>query len=142
MILADVNVLLHAFRSDSPNHQEARSWLEDTLRKPSAFGVSPQVLSAVLRISTHRRIYQQPSDFGQALGFVRCLLHHPRAILVTPGEQHWSIFEHLCQETDATGNLIPDAWLAALAIEWSCEWITYDKDFARFKGLSWRFPSE
>lgn len=43
---------------------------------------------------------------------------------------------------DATGNLIPDAWLAALAIEWSCEWITYDKDFARFKGLSWRFPSE
>ena len=92
----------------------------------------------MLRISTHPRIYVNPSDLTQALAFSRTLLSHPRAVFVTPGEQHWSIFERLCMGSKATGNLVPDAWLAALAIEWSCEWITYDQDFARFQGLRWR----
>jgi toxin-antitoxin system PIN domain toxin len=141
LTLADVNVLLHAFRSDSMNHKEARDWLEDTLNGPSAFGISPQVLSGVLRISTHRRIYKNPSDLGQALDFSSALLNHSRAVVVKPGEHHWSIFGNLCEESKAIGNLVPDAWFAALAIEWSCEWITYDRDFARFPGLRWRSPS-
>lgn len=88
MTLADVNVLLHAFRSDSPLHKEARSWLESTLNGPSAFGVSPQVLSAMLRISTHSRIYKNPSELGTALAFARTLSsesgpgHSRRAALV------------------------------------------------------------
>jgi len=138
MTLADVNVLLHAFRSDSQHHQEAREWLEKTINGSSAFGVSPLALSALVRISTHRRIYRNPSELRQALAFTRTLMNHPLAVLVTPGKHHWTIFEKLCEESKATGNLVPDAWFAALAIEWSCEWITYDLDFARFQGLRWR----
>jgi predicted nucleic acid-binding protein len=61
-------------------------------------------------------------------------------MLVTPGDNHWNIFENLCKESAAAGNLTQDAWFAALAIESSCEFITVDRDCARFKGLRWRTP--
>ncbi len=64
----------------------------------------------------------------------------PSAKLVVPGGNHWKIFETLCRESAATGSLIQDAWFAALAIESGCEWITADRDYARFKGLRWRPP--
>lgn len=138
MTLADVNVMLHAFRADSKSHKEARDWLEGVVSGASAFGVSPQVLSGMVRISTHPKIYQKPSALDLALKYATTLLNHPRAVIVTPGNQHWSLFEDLCRKSKATGNLVQDAWLAALAIEWSCEWITYDRDYARFEGLRWR----
>jgi hypothetical protein len=60
--------------------------------------------------------------------------------VVAPGNRHWEIFTRLCRETDAKGNLIADAYLAALAIESGSEWITTDRDYARFPGLRWRHP--
>lgn len=140
MILADVNVLLYAFRGDAPEHAKAKIWLEDVINGASAFAVSPQILSSVVRISTHPRIYQQPSALDEALDFCRVLLSVPQAVIVTPGERHWKIFEAICRESDARGNLVQDAWLAGLAIEWGCEWNTLDRDFARFPGLKWRVP--
>jgi predicted nucleic acid-binding protein len=62
-------------------------------------------------------------------------------VVIQPGERHWQIFNRLCIEADARGNLVPDAWFAALAIESGCEWITLDHDFARFPGLKWRVPA-
>jgi predicted nucleic acid-binding protein len=59
---------------------------------------------------------------------------------VQPGQRHWAIFDDLCRRSKATGNLVPDAWFAALAIESGCEWITNDRDYARFPGLRWREP--
>ena len=56
--------------------------------------------------------------------------------------RHSEIFQRLCKETETVGNLIPDAYFAALAIESGCEWITTDRDYARFKGLRWRHPLE
>ena len=64
----------------------------------------------------------------------------PNRVEVVPGERHWAIFSRLCREAGARGNLIPDAWFAALAIESGCEWITTDRDYARFPGLRWRHP--
>ena len=61
-------------------------------------------------------------------------------IPVTPGARHWNIFTGICASIGARGNLIPDAWLAALAIETGSEWITTDRDYARFEGLRWRHP--
>ncbi|PYY22410.1 MAG: hypothetical protein DMG62_13770 [Acidobacteria bacterium] len=58
-----------------------------------------------------------------------------------PGAQHWEIFIRLCKEADARGNLVADAWYAALAIESGCEWITLDRDYARFEGLRWRLSA-
>ena len=59
---------------------------------------------------------------------------------IEPGERHWQIFERLCREASARGNLVPDAWLAALAIESGSEWITTDRDYTRFPGPRWRHP--
>lgn len=140
MILPDVNVLLYAFRSDAPNHSACRAWLDDVVNADSAFGMSPQVLASVVRISTHPRIYAKPSGLAAALAFTRALIDQPNCSLIQPGERHWSIFEALCVDAAASGNLVQDAWLAALAIEAGCEWISTDRDYARFSGLRWRTP--
>jgi predicted nucleic acid-binding protein len=59
---------------------------------------------------------------------------------VAPGDRHFAVFTELVRKVRARGNLIPDAWFAALAIETGSEWITTDRDFARFPGLRWRHP--
>jgi toxin-antitoxin system PIN domain toxin len=140
LILPDVNVLIYAFRSDAENHLEHKSWLESVVNGSAAFGVSPQVLGAVVRVCTHPRIFTRPSSAADAFEFCRTLLEQPNATVVTPGDRHWSIFETLCRKSKAVGNLVQDAWFAALAIESGCEWMTSDRDYARFEGLSWRAP--
>jgi len=140
LILADVNVLIYAFRSDSESHAEYKSWLESVVNGAAAYGISPQVLGAVVRVCTHPRIFARPSSRGEAFAFCRALLEQPNATLIVPGERHWSIFETLCEQSKATGNLVHDAWFAALAIESGCEWTTTDRDYARFPGLIWRAP--
>ena len=140
MILCDVNVLLCAYREDALDHSRHREWLMDTIHGPAPYGVSPQVLSSVLRIATNPRVFARPASQAEALAFCRMLLERPGAHVVAPGERHWSVFEDLCRRSGATGNLVPDAWFAALAIESGCEWITVDRDYARFPGLRWRTP--
>jgi toxin-antitoxin system PIN domain toxin len=140
LILPDVNVLIYAFRSDSDRHDEYKGWLEDAVNGSAAYGMSPQVLASFLRICTHPRIFLRPSALDTALRFCRALLERPNATVITPQERHWDIFERLCRDAKATGNVLQDAWFAALAIETGCEWITMDRDFARFEGLNWRTP--
>jgi toxin-antitoxin system PIN domain toxin len=141
VILADVNVLASAFRTDAAAHKVCRSWLERLLRKGEYFGVSLQVLAAVVRITSNGRIFDPPSEVSEALDFCQALIGHPQAITVQPGSGHWEIFCQLCRAGGARGNLISDAWFAALAVENACEWITLDRDFARFPGLKWSMPS-
>jgi hypothetical protein len=140
MILADVNVLVYAFRSDAERHAEHRQWLEDVVNGPEAYGVSPQALAGVVRVCTHSRVFARPSDPRRTLEFCRTLLEQPNATTITPGARHWQLFESLCLESKARGNLVQDAWFAALAIESGCEWITTDRDYSRFPGLRWRSP--
>lgn len=140
MILPDVNVLIYAFRSDAERHAEHKSWLESVINGSSIYGISPQVLGGVVRICTHPRIFTRPSSQVDTFAFCRALLEPPNATLILPGERHWTIFETLCGKAGAAGNLVQDAWFAALAIESGCEWITADRDYARFPGLSWRPP--
>lgn len=140
MILPDVNVLLYAFRSDSPDHARYRSWLQEVVNGEMAYGMSPQVLSSVVRVATHPRAFARPSRLEEALAFSATLLEQPHCQMVQPGPRHWRIFCDLCRRAQTAGNLVQDAWLAALAIEAGCEWITADRDFARFEGLRWRTP--
>jgi toxin-antitoxin system PIN domain toxin len=140
LILPDVNVLIYAFRTDSADHQQYKEWLESVVNGPAAYGIAPQVLASVVRLTTHTRIYRRPSSRADAFDFCRLLLEQPNATVTAPGARHWSIFEDLCTKAKATGNLAQDAWFAALAIESGCEWITTDRDYARFPGLSWREP--
>jgi len=140
LILADVNVLLYAFRSDSVNHAACRAWLEGVANGDEAYGMSPQVLCSVVRIATHPRIFANPSRLEDAQSFARLLIEQPTCTAIQPGPRHFAIFEDLCRRSAATGNLVQDAWFAALAIEGGCEWITTDGDYARFPGLRWRRP--
>lgn len=140
MILPDVNVLVHAFRFDSPHHEVCRTWVESVVNGQAVYGMAPQVLSSVVRVTTHPRIFAEPSGLAEVLQFCNILLAHPHCAIVQPGHRHWEIFNRLCTEADARGNLVPDAWFAALAIESGSEWITLDRDYARFSGLQWRLP--
>ena len=140
MILPDVNVLVHAFRADSPGHRKCLLRLESVVRGDMAYGKSPQALGAVVRIVTHPRIFVPPTPLEEALAFANLLVEQPHCQAIQPGPRHWGIFCGLCRRARASGNLVPDAWFAALAIESGCEWITLDRDYARFEGLRWREP--
>lgn len=140
MILPDVNVLLYAFRSDGAHHGVCKSWLDGVIKDENAFALSHLILSAVVRISTNPRVYAVPSTLEEAFGFCRDLTEQPHCRIVEPGDRHWDIFEHLCTTTQTTGPRVTDAWLAALAIEHGCAWVTLDRDFARFPGLRWSVP--
>jgi toxin-antitoxin system PIN domain toxin len=140
MILIDVNILVYAKRHDSPNHSLFRTWLEETFRSDSIVGISDVVLSSVVRVLTHPQIFGKPDHLDEALEYVNSLREQPGCILVSPGGRHWEIFTRLCKAAGAKGNLISDAYFAALAIESGAEWITSDRDFSRFPGLRWRHP--
>ena len=140
MTLPDVNVLLYAHREDSPHHAVCHRWLLETMKGDAPFGLSDTVLAGVVRVATHPKVFKQPSRLDVALAFVGGLLAQPNAIAVRPGARHWEIFTRLCRDARVRGNLVADAYLAAVAIESGCEWITTDGDFARFPGLKWRRP--
>ncbi len=140
MILLDVNVLIHAFREDAPEHVRFRPWLEAVASSPSDFGVADLVLSGFLRVVTHPRVFDPPTPLEDALEFAEALRSQPNCVVVSPHERHWPIFVELCRQAVARGNLIPDAYIAAMAIESGSELLTTDRDFSRFEGLAWRVP--
>jgi len=140
MILPDVNVLIYAFRADLPQHALCRRWIAAVVSSDARFGLSPLVLGAVVRITTNPRAFRTPSAIKEAFGFCEDLLGQPHCQVVEPGDRHWDIFRRLCIETDIRGPRVTDAWFAALAIEWGCDWVTLDRDYARFPGLRWQLP--
>lgn len=140
MNLLDVNVLVYAFRRDAERHEQFRAWLHSVLRAESAYALSEQVLSSVIRLTTHPKVFKEPSTLSEALEFVNAVREHPNCRLVRSGDRHWPIFSRLCEASNAKANLVTDAWFAALAIESGCIWITTDRDYARFPGLKWRHP--
>jgi toxin-antitoxin system PIN domain toxin len=137
-----VNVYVHAFREAAPDHGRYRDWLRAALVGDEPVGVSELVLSGFVRVVTHPRVFDPPDAVEDALAFADAVRAQPAAISVGPGDRHWGIFENLCRAAGARGNLVPDAYLAALAIETGAEFITADRDFSRFQGLRWRHPLE
>jgi len=121
-------------------HEAYREWLEVAVEGDEAFGVSELVLSGFVRVVTHPRVFSPPEPIESALAFAEALRAAPSAVVVAPGARHWGIFERLCRAVGARGNLVPDAYLAALAIESGCEWLTTDRDYSRFPDLRWSHP--
>jgi uncharacterized protein len=140
MILIDINIFVYAHREDVPGHSAYRDWLEEQINSDQAYGYNDLVLSGFLRVVTHPRIFNPPSDLATVLEFTHVIRNQPNAVPIAPGLRHWDIFKNLCEAVNAKGNLIPDAYLAALAIESGSEWITTDGDYGRFPGLKWRRP--
>jgi len=140
VILVDVNVLVNAFRTDAVQHDLCRTWLLSVMNGQGRYGMSPQVLASVVRVVTHPKVFRVPSRAIEALRFCQRLLDSPLCTAIHPRDNHWAIFSRLCRETAVRGNLVSDAWFAALAIESGCEWITLDRDYRQFPGLRWRAP--
>jgi toxin-antitoxin system PIN domain toxin len=141
VILPDVNLLVYGHRTDPPMHAAARTWLDAALVGSEPLGLSDEVLASFLRIVTNRRIYRiDPTPIDIALAAAAAWRAAPSTVNVRAGARHWDIFTRLCQDTGAAGNDVPDAYLAALAIELDAELQTADTGFARFTGLRWRNP--
>ena len=140
MELPDVNVLIYAHRAESVDHERYRVWLETLSNGDAAFGLSDIVLSGFLRIVTHPTIFRPPTPLEGALAFVEMLTSRPNCVRIAPGARHWELFMSLCRRVGAKGNVVPDAYLAALALESGSTWVTTDRGFGRFPGLRWRHP--
>jgi len=138
--LIDVNVLVYAHREDSDEHDAFRSWLQDLVNSDAAFGMSDLVLSGFIRVVTHPRIFAPPTSIETAIGAAARIREQPNCVTIDPGPRHWGIFARLCRDAGVKGGLVTDAFFAALAIESGSEWITTDRDYARFPGLRWSHP--
>ena len=91
---------------------------------------------------THPKVFNPPTPPQKAVAFVEALRAQPNAVLLRAGDRHWDIFVKLCSSSSAKGNLVADAYHAALAIENGAEWVTTDRDFTRFPGLRLRHPGQ
>lgn len=140
MRCVDVNVLVYAHRPESPDHDRYVAWLDAARRVDEPLGVPTLSLSGFLRVTTHPRIFRDPTPLDQALAFVEALRAAPNHVDIQPGPRHWAVYVSLCRSTQVRGNLVPDAYLAALAIERGAVMCTADRGFGRFDGLRWRHP--
>lgn len=140
-VLVDANILIYAKFSDFPQHAACRSWLDAILNQPEPVGMPWQSLMAFMRISTNRRIFDQPLSPKQSLAQLGEWLSRGNVWQPEPGDRFTEMFRKLATEAQATGNLVSDAYLAALACEHGLTVVSTDADFARFKGVKWYDPA-
>jgi toxin-antitoxin system PIN domain toxin len=141
VILADVNVLVYAHRQDLSQYERFSAWLGGEIESGRSFALCDASLAGFLRIVTNGRIFATPTPLDVALRSIEELREQPATSHIGPGARHWGIFSDLCTAVGARGNDIPDAYLAALAIESGSELITADRGFGRFPGLRWSCPA-
>jgi toxin-antitoxin system PIN domain toxin len=139
-MLLDANLLLYAVHKGTPQHKRAADWLTVQLNGSTRVGLPWQSLVAFLRISTHPRAFRQPLAPATAWERVTDWLASPVAWIPQPGPEHARILGHLIKTYEASGNLLPDAQLAALALEHGVALCSTDTDFARFRELRWIDP--
>jgi toxin-antitoxin system PIN domain toxin len=137
MLLPDVNVLLAGFRADHDHHRPARDFLEDARSHTAPVGLSDVALASVVRLATNARVFVRPDTTAAVIDYVDALIEQPGQLL-RAGATHWSRFAGICRSLKLRGNLVPDAYLAALALEQGAELITFDRGFGRYPGLRWR----
>jgi toxin-antitoxin system PIN domain toxin len=142
VLVLDVNVVLAAFRDDHVHHPVTRPWFDAMLAATVPFSVPVVVWASFLRLTTSRRAFPVPTPLGDAFAFVEAVSTHPRHLRLEPGPQHMALLRRVCEESDATGELVPDAVIAAIALEHGCAVASLDRDFARFSSVEWVLPGE
>jgi len=139
-MLLDANLLLHAVNRIATQHDAAAAWLSEQLNGSRRVGLPWQSLAAFLRVATHPRAFERPLSPAIAWNRVTDWLGAQVAWVPVPGAQHARILGQLVTAHDVRGNLVPDAILAALAIEHGLTLYSSDTDFARFRELRWDDP--
>ena len=140
MILIDANLLVYAHVSTFPQHQHARSWLDHQLNGVAPVGLPWPSLLAFLRLVTNPRLFEYPEAVTDAWQQVMAWLNCDPAWIPTPTERHIQILGHWFAGPGVHANLVPDAHLAALAVEHGLILCSTDGDFGRFPGLRWQNP--
>lgn len=140
MILPDANLILYAHIKDFPQHQASKAWLEKTLAEGEIVALAWQVITAFVRIGTNPKLFKFPMAIKQVENRLGALFALPNIKVVSPTDKHWQIFLKLLKETNAAGNLVMDAHLAALAIEHSARLASSDDDFKLFADLDYFNP--
>lgn len=140
MILIDANLLLYAYHPRAAQHEQSRVWLEEVLSGSELVRFAWLTLWAFLRISTNPRAFERPLSASEAEAAIASWLSQPVAGIAEPGEQHWNILRGLVREGQATGPLVMDAALAAIALEHGATVCITDRDFSRFPGVKWTNP--
>jgi uncharacterized protein len=140
VILVDVNILVYASNAEADRHAESRSWLDAQLSGAAPVGLPWVCLLGFLRIATNARAFRSPLPIASAWQQVTRWLSAETAWTPAPTERHAGVLGELLAQPGVQGNLVPDAHLAALAIEHGLTLCSTDGDFARFSRLSWRNP--
>ena len=140
MIVADANLLIYSYDTDSPHHRKSRAWVEKTFSNIEPVGLPWQTVTAFLRVTTNRRLPGLHLTVEQATEVVETWLEQPNVRIIVAGDDHWSVLKRAIVEGSASGPLVSDAELVALTVEYGGTLYTADRDFARFPGLRWKNP--
>lgn len=132
MRVVDANLLIYAVNTDAPQHEAARKWLDHALSSRHTVGFTWGAMLAFLRITTHARAYRSPMSAEQASQYLADWLSAPGAVILEPSPMHLHTLTKLLQGAGTAGDLVPDAHIAAIALENGAEVVSYDKDFDRF----------
>jgi toxin-antitoxin system PIN domain toxin len=141
MNLVDSNVLLYAVHEEATHHQASRGWLEPALSAAEPLLLPWLSLLSYLRITTHASIYPLPQSAEDACASVDSWLARPNVLTGDPDSRHLSRVSDLLRVTGVGGNLVNDAHLAALALQYDATVVSYDNDFSRFPGVRWERPT-
>lgn len=141
MKLLDVNVLLYAADTLVEQHDVSRRWLTTALSQLETVNVPWLSAIGFLRISTNPRFYPRPVSVAESMSFLQRVLAAPTVVTGEPDHRHLDRMSELLAATGRGGNLVNDAHLAALALQYDATVVSYDNDFSRFPGVRWERPS-
>lgn len=140
MILVDANLLLYAHNASATEHSAARQWFERSVGSTDRIGIPWPSILAFVRIASNPVVFRKPATPAEAWKVVKEWFRRDNVWIPTPGAMHGEILESLLADTRVTSRLVPDAHLAALAIEHGLTLCSTDGDFSRFAGLRWSNP--
>ena len=141
MKLVDANVLLYADNEDAEHHAVSNQWLTEALSGVETLMVPWVNVLSYLRISTNPTAQTHPNSVEESLNFIGTVLSAPPVINGEPDHRHLDRMADLLAATGRGGNLVNDAHLGALALQYDATVISYDNDFGRFPGVRWERPA-
>lgn len=140
MTVIDANLLLYAYNADAPQQKAAASWIAELLESGETIALPWMTVWAFIRICTNPRIWEHPRPVKDAFQIVGQWLAEPGVVVLEPGPRHWELLQSLVVKHKASGPLLTDAALAAIAMEHGALLASTDQDFSRFQGLRWINP--
>jgi toxin-antitoxin system PIN domain toxin len=140
VILVDANILIYAHVNSFDQHEAARDWLDKQLNGSAPVGLPWASVLAFLRLVTNPRVFEHPESILDAWVQARTWLACETVWLPQPTERHADLLGEFLALPGVHGNLVPDAHMAALAVEHGLTLYSTDGDFARFRGLRWLNP--